>query len=1423
MFFIPYPDILNASAQQKTLDYLAVRDQTKLSFELYDLASQYAAFATAHPTAERSAFQTSTPEVPLYGGYVSVSAIASGNSNQLLQDLTNAGLINGAAFGQVVGGQLPVDALASIADLASMRTVRMSHARTSVGAVTSQADVAMQVDQARALFGVDGTGIDVGVLSDTYNALGGAASGVATGDLPAGVQVLQDLASGSDEGRAMLELVHDLAPGAGLLFHTAFISEANFAQGILDLAAAGADVIVDDVGYATEPFFQDGIVAQAVDQVAAQGVPYFSSAGNSARDSYESDFRNSGQTINLGGQDVGLAHDFDPGPGVDTMQQFTVPIGSFAVFAFQWDSPFASAGTVGGATNNVDFFIMDAAGTTILASGVNQNIGNDAFEFVVFVNDTDASSFNIIITSNGGPVPGHLKYLLWNGNPVINEYFTNSSTLFGHPNAAGAAGVGAAWYVDTPAFGTSPPELESFSSAGGTPIFFTPTGDPINEVRNKPDFTAVDGTDTTFFGFDADFNGFPNFFGTSAAAPHAAALAALVRQFAPNATPQEIYAGFRATAIDMGTPGFDFDTGAGLLDAVAALTLLDPNEPPVANPDNAFLLEDTTIVINVVANDTDTNGNLLPQSVVITVQPQFGTAVVDPATGRVSYTPSPNYSGADSFQYVVSDKRGAVSNAANVSIQVYGVNDPPFALDDVAITPVNAPVAINVRANDTDPDNPIATAQVIIVAGAKHGSVQIVAGNIVYTPDPNYVGGEAIQYRLRDTNNNLSNIATARVRVGNAVSIQGSVFHDANGDGVRNPGEPGIPNVAVTVHNADVALDQTLLTDDNGNYALSEPGDLSVLMPAGVYSIVETQPAAWVDGLDALGVLVGAPDPGFPKFSPTNDRFDIYVPAGVAANNFTFGERGIRVEFLTAYQTDRFFLATDAFGVMQLNGGGGFQNLNTAAGDVWYSFDGGVGGTLNAVATSNPALGGATISVYNAALQRLATSNTPGRAAVSYQGQPGQAVLVRVEGSNPDVDVQLTTTPVVLPTPKSLDAIGVFNPQTATFFLRDTATPGWPDIAPFNYGQPGWVAISGDWDGDGSETVGLYHSATATFYLRNANERGVADVPAFNYGASGWVPLAGDWDGDGIDTVGVYDPTTASFYLRNSNDSGLTDVAAFRFGAPGFVPVVGDWNNDQVDTIGVYDPRTAVFYIRNSNDAGGLDTPAFAFGAPGWMPVSGDFNGDGFDTIGVFNPNTAQFYLRNANTWGGSDVPVFAYGAPGWQPVIGHWQAVVEAGGNSLDTKVVKAEWAPTLTAAEVPAIISEAVARWAAAGISPTVASKFGNVSLQIADLPGTQLARTVGDRIYIDLNAAGHGWFVDSTPGADEEFLATAAGLAANSPWASGKLDLLSVLAHELGHVAGLDDLGPLADDIMADRILPGVRRLPTVGAVERIFARR
>ena len=375
----------------------------------------------------------------------------------------------------------------------------------------------------------------------------------------------------------MMQLIHDVAPGAALAYYTADGGEAAFANGILALARAGAKVIVDDVGYFTEPMFQDGVIAQAVDTVTAAGVSYFSSAGNSGRDSYSAAFNPSGALGN-----VGIAHDFNPGSGVDQFQRISLNVGGVLTLSVQWDSPFYSLNPrSGGSRSDIDVYLVDDE-DNIVARNIDNDLGKDPVAILRYENDgSSGTDFSLVIVNAGGVNPNIIKYVSYDQGS-IREYDTKSSTVVGHANASGANAVGAAPFFKTPAFGTNPAQLESFSSVGGTPILFDKAGNRLSraELRLNPGFVAPDGTNTTFFGSDSseDADTFPNFFGTSAAAPHAAAVAALMLEANPTLSPNAITQTLRSTALDMDDPetarfdtGFDLATGYGLIQADRAV------------------------------------------------------------------------------------------------------------------------------------------------------------------------------------------------------------------------------------------------------------------------------------------------------------------------------------------------------------------------------------------------------------------------------------------------------------------------------------------------------------------------------------------------------------------------------------------------------------------------------------------------------------------------------------------------------------------------------------------------------------------------------------------------------------------------------------------------------------------------------------
>jgi len=559
-------------------------------------------------------------------GYVAMEAIAVDDVNQLRSEMKQLGIKNESVFGGMVSGLLPIEQVDKLSALKQLKFARPTYLKTNIGATTSQGDQVMFSDDAKSTFKITGAGNKIGVLSDSYNTLGGAEAGIKSGDLPGTanpngyfhpIQVLEDLLPGEgiDEGRAMMEIIHDVAPGAELAFHTAFLGQASFAEGIMELADEGADVIVDDVFYFAEPFFQDGIITQAVDYVASKNVSYFSSAGNSGHDSYEAPFRPVANEIVLPVEfeseegtviepSTYVFHDFDPGPGEDIFQEISFAPGSNSfTISFQWDEPFASVCEVcPGSSSDLDVFIaLEEDTETILynLSSYFGNIDSDPFEIVsVGFSNAEPISLYLLIgkyvdgEAGQGPDPNIIKYISFDGGTIVDDP-TFSSTVVGHSNGEYTQSVGASFFFRNPLYFPEIyplPAINDYSSLGGTPILFDTEGNRIEPlVRNNPDFTGPDAGNTTFFipgvfiGFEVpgttEPDEFPQFTGTSASAPHVAAVAALMNEMnGERLDAMHINDVLMETATDLDDPataefdeGYDFKTGAGFVNAKKAI------------------------------------------------------------------------------------------------------------------------------------------------------------------------------------------------------------------------------------------------------------------------------------------------------------------------------------------------------------------------------------------------------------------------------------------------------------------------------------------------------------------------------------------------------------------------------------------------------------------------------------------------------------------------------------------------------------------------------------------------------------------------------------------------------------------------------------------------------------------------------------
>ena len=396
---------------------------------------------------------------------------------------------------------------------------------TALLATTSEGVRAHAADTARETTKVTGVGTKLCALSDGVDSL---AASQAAGELPA-VDVLPNMAGDGDEGTAMLEILHDMAPGAELGFATAFISDASFADNIRALRADGCDVIVDDILYFNESPFEDGPIAQAVNDVTADGALYFSSAGNEGNTldgtsgNYEGAFRGSGRTV---GKFAGEAHDFDPGTAVQVFEPISPDSDNGVPVTLFW------ANRLGAAADDYDLYLFNGAGQVVDFAQNTQDGDDDPYE-ILFTPTAGGSGLRLAVvrfTRRAALLPAQraARALRGGGRPAGLGHPGRDARAFrgrGGVQHRRRARRGAAAVLTEPGDPPNPSgpfpgsftaaQLpERFTSDGPRRVFFR----PAEQVRQKPDFTAADGVNTSVAGFKP-------FFGTSAAAPHAAAIA----------------------------------------------------------------------------------------------------------------------------------------------------------------------------------------------------------------------------------------------------------------------------------------------------------------------------------------------------------------------------------------------------------------------------------------------------------------------------------------------------------------------------------------------------------------------------------------------------------------------------------------------------------------------------------------------------------------------------------------------------------------------------------------------------------------------------------------------------------------------------------------------------------------------------------
>jgi len=538
-------------------------------------------------------------------GYIQTYVYVTEVNDQVISELEDNGMridISNEKY-KIIQGWIHFDQINSISELEFViKITPPGYTKPRTGSVNTQGDAVMKSDQVRNNLGITGEGVFIGVIS---TGITNVASSMATGDLPDNIATNPMLLGiEDDEGTAMLEIIHDIAPGASLAFcgpttSIEFISCIDF------LLSIGVDVIVDDLGLYDQPFFEDGPVALEARSAVQSGVVFVSAAGNDALEHYQADY------IDINPEDnINNFHDFGAAGGIGSIDGILalIPPNKGTNIILQWSDPF------GQSSNNYDLFVLPVVGTTILCAPVSctsimiQDGTQDPVEIVTVGNTSlvDPLIIAIVINKFSGldqtlemyfnifvPPPFELQ-------PNLN---VSSDSIFGHPAVEEVIAVGAVPFFD-------PFQVEEFSSQGPSTIFF-----PNFEEREKPDVVAPDNVSITGAG---GFGG-GTFLGTSAAAPHVAGVAALILEASPLLTPAQVQNILRTTAIDVSPNGikeiidiaevaqeriFNPVAGFGLVDALAAVESI----LPIGDDDDDVVGDDDD---DVVGDDDDDNDDMM--------------------------------------------------------------------------------------------------------------------------------------------------------------------------------------------------------------------------------------------------------------------------------------------------------------------------------------------------------------------------------------------------------------------------------------------------------------------------------------------------------------------------------------------------------------------------------------------------------------------------------------------------------------------------------------------------------------------------------------------------------------------------------------------------------------------------------------------
>jgi subtilisin-like proprotein convertase family protein len=1075
---------------------------------------------------------------------------------------------------------------------------------TGAGSITSQGDITHRAALFRALTSATGAGIKIGVIADGAFSLPNVQ---ASGDLGP-VTVLGD-PGGDDEGTAMLEIIHDLAPGAQLFFTVAPNTIAGFADSVHALRDAGCDIIVDDVQYDVESPFQDGqgagvnsntdggLATQAVKDVTAAGALFFSAAGNGggldrgSSSVWEGDFSDGGVVAAPLPAGTRL-HLFAPGQAFNTLSGRANRITLF------WSDP------MGQSANDYDLFDLNAAGTAVLGASTNPQTGTqDPFE------ETFAGVGDRVVVVKSAGAANRFLHLNANGSPlqIATAGQTHGHAATSNPFSFGVAATDASAVYPGPF--TPAGHVEPFSSDGPRRIFFSGDGVALTPgnlsstggtVLQKPDLTAADDVSVSGAG------GLTTFVGTSAAAPHAAAIAALIKSANPGFTQAQIRAALLSSAIDIEAAGVDRDSGAGVVMAQPAQPACSFSLAGSAN----FGANAGTRVVTITASAPSCNWVIWSNVNWITIETPAGTGsgqatLVLAPNGGAGRTGTVTVEGGSSISIIQNNNPAAPSTftftgpatvadntTTNIALPVAGVNQP---IGDVTLSlflkhTFDSDLVISLISPDGT----------TVPLSVRHGN-----------GEDNY-GSACSPVGSRTT---FSDSATASIEQGFAPFV-GTFLPEQPLAAFRGKVGSAV-NGTWTLRVADVAA------EDSGELECASL-NISTRTPKSVL--------ADFDG-DASADIALYRTNGDWAIRKSSTSFATSFVGNLGGPGYTmapgdFDSDGIQDLAVYRESTGDWFVLTSSSGYttsQRMNWGG--PGLKPEPGD--YDGDG-----RTDFAVYDPQHG----------IWSILKSTTGYTAASTISW--GGAGFTAVPGQDFDGD--------------GVSDIAVYRASTGVWSIL-TSSSNFTSAINVAWGGPGFVLVPGDYDGDHKADLGLYDPSTGRWSILLSGAA-YTTTRSINFGGIGFAPVSADFDGDGRIDAGLFQSSTGKWFVLKSTTNYDTAVTINGWGGPGDRPVSSamaiidtettrgsDFNGDARADLTTFNSATGVWTILTSSSAYAASITT-GLGGSTYVPLSGDFDGDGKADVAVYHPVTGDWFVLLSSTGFTTSLAKSA-GGSGWAPV----------------------------------------------------------------------------------------------------------------------------------------------------------------------------